>query len=204
MNKPVKKTSFRRAVDFLKDQGVIKRDQDILQSLGITSKGTLSNYFKTGLPPHLQEKFQKKFGEHVAKFFVEEPMDSLGGSQLINNGNLGITIQEYLDSIREQKRMAEDHRKTAEKHSEDLKQIIIAQLTSIDQKLNGVGSNLNDALAGVFQQSLRMEAMGYTTLEALSVLTGKKPDALSKVSDKRQTEAALEHLKQGKKDVRNR
>lgn len=103
-----------------------------------------------------------------------------------------ISVEEFIESIREQKRMAENHNR-------DLKEILVAHLANIEGKLTRVDANLGDALLGVTQQALRMEAMGYTALEALSLLSGKKPDHLAKESDKRQTEAAKKIYGQGKK-----
>jgi hypothetical protein len=104
--------------------------------------------------------------------------------QVLSDG-IEITLKEYLESIREQKRMAEEHRKSAEKHSEDLKNIIIAQLAGIDQKLTGVDSNLVAALAGVAKQAVHYEAASSTALESLARLEHKKQDALKKEADKR-------------------
>jgi transcriptional regulator with XRE-family HTH domain len=86
-----------------------------------------------------------------------------------------------------------------ERDAERYYNLAMAQLTGIDKKLEGINSNLTDALGGVFQQSLKMEAVSTVALKALSEIQGKKPDALQKEADKRQREKLDELTKtQGK------
>lgn len=91
--------------------------------------------------------------------------------------------QELIDSIK--------------KHNEDLKEIVLAQLTGLDKKLSGVGKSLDTAVALAFQQSLRTDAVGTTVLESLARLEKKKPDALIREADKKQSEKANRALRQG-------
>lgn len=69
MSKPAK-TSFRKAVDYLKEQGIIKNDNDLLPILGLQSKGTLSAYLKGQPPEKILIRFQNKFSEYVTRFFA--------------------------------------------------------------------------------------------------------------------------------------
>lgn len=69
MNRP---TPFRKAVNHLKNLGIIKRDNELLSLAGIGSKGALSAYLGGRPPKHIIDKFLDKYGEHVAHFFAEE------------------------------------------------------------------------------------------------------------------------------------
>lgn len=69
MNTP---TPFRLAVNHLKSLGIIRRDNELLPTLGMTSKGALAAYIGGKPPKHIIDKFLNKYGEHVAQFFTEE------------------------------------------------------------------------------------------------------------------------------------
>jgi hypothetical protein len=62
------KNAFKRAIEHLKNEGIIKRDKDLLPILGLTSPGSLSNYIN-GIPSkEVIEKFQKKYSIDLADF----------------------------------------------------------------------------------------------------------------------------------------
>jgi hypothetical protein len=88
-----------------------------------------------------------------------------------------------------------------ERDAERYYNLAMAQLTGIDKKLEGINSNLADALGGVFQQSLKMEAVSTVALKALAEIQGKKSDALQKEADKRQREKLDELTKTQDKQV---
>jgi hypothetical protein len=135
MNKPIK-TPFRKAADHLKDKGVIKRDHELLEPLGITSKGTLSNYLKFGLPSHLQKKFQNRYGPEVDAFFVDEDQNVAQHHVMIAEpGEFYISPREHIETIKQ--------------HNKDLKDIILAQLKTMSSQLTEISSNSNEILAGV-------------------------------------------------------
>lgn len=94
-------------------------------------------------------------------------------------------------------RQAEDHTRRvaeqAEMHAQRLENIIIAQLTNMDKKLDTISFNSNEILAGVQRQVVYADARSDVALEALARLEKKKPDVLKEAANKRA------HVKMGSK-----
>lgn len=99
-----------------------------------------------------------------------------GGNKL-KAGNIEITLQEYLDSIKEQKRLAEENAKSSAQHARDLKEIMHKQLEKIE-------TNLSLVLGGVHQQSLYMESLRTISLNSLARIEKKKENSLLAEADK--------------------
>lgn len=78
MNKP---TPFRLAVNHLKSLGIIRRDNELLPMLGMTSKGALAAYIGGTAPKHIIDKFLNKYREHVAQFFQEENITNVSNGK---------------------------------------------------------------------------------------------------------------------------
>jgi hypothetical protein len=167
MAKPT--TPLRKAVDYLKDQGVITNDSDLLKVFKLESPGALSAYINGTPSKKGLAAFKEKYGEKVSSFF--ETDDEKHSTMVAESGAFYITPREHIEMIKQ--------------HNRDLKEIILKQLEGMDKKLDGVGTNLTAALAGVAQQSIHFEAASSTALESLARLEKKKPDALKKEADKR-------------------
>jgi hypothetical protein len=142
MTKP---TSFRLAVNHLKSLGIIKRDNELLPVLGMTSKGALAAYIGGTAPKHIIDKFLEKYREHVAHFFEDTTQHHVLNAE---PGAYSIT---------------DKYTKLLEEQLAFLKEQIRADLSTVKTGLTGISGDITYARAtqrAILEFQLMKESKG--------------------------------------------
>jgi hypothetical protein len=145
---------------------------------------TTVNKIRKAFPRYFAETSQKNNNEQSAHHTVSaEP------------GNFQVSGRE-LDLIATIKSMADDSVRRADKHADDLKEIILEQLKAMSSQLREISVNSKEILVGVRRQAVFADARSDVALESLARLERKKPDVLKKEASKKSVEilkSSIEH-----------